>query len=188
MAFAEYGGLLGGFRGERYASAALSLHGAAGSTDHAGWERALTSATLTAGSGETAIRGSVAYGAVSREAPAWERFTVGGVRSPLVDAALLSQRVALPAAPVGVRSGRELYAYRVALSRGGLVQPYLAGVSTRGGFADAFRSLGVDVGGSLGDTPVLSLPGVRAQAGVAYMLDEPFRKKTRGYLSIEYRP
>jgi hypothetical protein len=87
-----------------------------------------------------------------------------------------------------VRAGRELYSWRVALSSGGLLEPYYEAFSTRGGFASAFRVVGVDASLALGDTPIISLPAVRARAGVGYMLDEPFRKKARGYLSIEYRP
>lgn len=188
LVFAEYGGAYGVVHGRQYASVALSLQGSAGRTAGDEWRRALTGATLTLGAGDLALRGDVGYGAVGRRADTFERFAVGGVRAPLVDGALLTQRVSLPAAPLGVRTGRELYSWRVALSNGGVLEPYYEAYSTRGGFADAFRVVGVDASLSLGDTPILSLPAVRALAGVGYTLDEPFRKKTRGYLSIEYRP
>lgn len=188
LAFAEYAGTYGVVRGRRSASVAVALHGSAGETAGEAWRRALTGASVAVGAGDLALRGSVGYGAVSRDAGEYERFVAGGVRSPLVDGALLSQRVLLPAAPVGVRTGRELYSWRVSLSAGDVLEPYYEAVSTSGGFADPFRVVGVDASIALGDTPILSLPAVRALAGVGYTLDEPFRKKPRAYLSIEYRP
>ena len=189
LALGELGGDATLRRGRRFASLGVSLHGASGSTGGEAWRRAVTSASVAAGGqGMIGARGTLSYGAVSRAAPAFERFLVGGVGSPLVDDALLSQRVPLAAAPIGVRSGREIYAYRASLTGLGVVEPYYAGVSTRGGFADAFRVVGAEVAFSLGDTPIIALPAIRALAGVGYTLDQPFRKKTRAYLSIEYRP
>ncbi len=188
LAFAEYGGALGVERGNRFATASVALHGAAGRTFGDDWRRGRASATLSLGAGGGAIRGSVGYGRLSRDAPGFERFVVGGVRSPLVDPALLSQRVTLAAAPLGVRAGRDLYTYRVALGGEMGPTPYYEGFSTRGGFADAFRVVGVEMAISLGNTPVIAVPAVRTLAGVGYMLDEPYRKKTRAYVSVEWRP
>ena len=188
LAFAEYGGAATLLRGRRYASLAVALHGASGRTAGDDWRRATTTATLALGTEDLGVRGSVGYGVVTRGAGPFERFLVGGLGSPLVDDALLSQRVSLPAAPVGVRGGRELYSYRASLLGLGPLTPYYAGVSTRGGFADAFRVVGAEASLSLGDAPIIALPSVRALAGVGYTLDAPFRKKTRAYLSVEYRP
>lgn len=175
-------------RGRRFAALDLSLHGSSGRTVGEEWRRAVTSATIATGGEGAGARATVTYGVTSRAAPAYERFLVGGVGSPLVDDALLSQRVPLGAAPIGVRSGRELYAYRLSLTGLGAFAPYYAGVSTRGGFAAAFRVVGAEASLSLGDAPIIAIPAVRALAGVGYTLDEPFRKKTRAYLSIEYEP
>lgn len=188
FAFVEVGRTAGVVRGRVVASLGVAANGAVGRTAGDDWRRATAVATASVGTASTALRGTVAYGATSRGAPEFERFVAGGVRSPLVDPSLLAQRVPLPAAPVGVRAGRELYSYRVSLGGTAQLTPYFAGVSSRGGFSDAFRVVGAESSLDLGNAPIIAVPAIRALVGVGYTLDEPFRKKPRAYLTVEYKP
>jgi hypothetical protein len=185
LALAEYHARYALVRGRRYLSASLALHASTGTTRDSAWSRTLGTLSLGAGNARGAVGGALTYGRVSGGAPDLERFLVGGVSPPLFDRSLLSQRVALPAAPVGVRLGSALHAYRAELPKWGV---YYAGVGVRGGFRDAFRTVGIEQYIALPPIGIVRLPGVRAGGGLAYTLDEPFRHKTRGYLSVIYRP
>ena len=110
------------------------------------------------------------------------------MRSPLVDPSLLSQRVPLAAAPVGVAGGRELYAYRLDAELGLPLAPFYAAHGSRGGFRDPFRVLGAERTVALPAMPFIRVPSLRAQLGAAYPFDAPFAYKTRAYVSVEYRP
>jgi hypothetical protein len=188
LAFAEYGTAYLFRRGRNAATAALDLHGAAGSTDGERWQRGVARLQLGVDVLGQELTGTIEYGAVNRAAAAFEQFLVGGVASPLVDDAVLSQRVPAEALPVGVRAGGELYAYGVRADLGVLPVPYFSAVATRGGFEDAFRTVGAERALAVGAIPFVRLPSVRALVGVGYTLDEPFKYKTRGYLTLTYRP
>jgi hypothetical protein len=188
LAFAEYGGSYLFRRGRNAATAGFALHGAAGSTDGERWRRGVARLQVGVDLFGQELAGTIAYGAVSRGATAFEQFVVGGVASPLVDAAVLAQRIPALALPVGIRVGRELYAYRLSADVGVLPVPYFAAVGTRGGFRDAFRTVGAERSLAVGAIPFVRLPSVHALVGVAYTLDAPFKYKTRGYLTLGYRP
>jgi len=195
LAFAEYGGGRAFIRGTRFLSVGVDLHGALGTTGDkvaggpAGdWRRALATGRLAVGQRNRSLTGAVTYGSVSRDASPLEGFVVGGVRSPLADPAILSQRIPAPALPVGIVAGRELYAYRLTLDLVFPLDLYYAAFGTRGGFRDPFRVVGAERSVAIPTLAFLRLPSTRAQAGVAYTLDAPFKHKTRGYFSVEYRP
>lgn len=188
LAYGQLRAAYGRRRDRRFASLTISLDGATGRTGDGAWNRALTAATMGAGAAGIGAHAMVGYGAVSRDAATYERFVVGGVQPPLFDPALLSQRYSLPAAPLGVRAGRELYTYRLSLDAGGPFTPYLTGVSTEGGFAHAFRVIGIESSSAVTSTPIARLPGIRLETGAGYTLDAPFRHKTRGYVTVEFRP
>ena len=195
LAFAEYAGSYAFYRGTRHATLDVALHGAAGRTEQSapsagdpGWQRSLATAAIGGGTRTYSVRGRVTYGAVSRGASPFEEFLVGGVRSPLVDPALLSQRIALPAAPVGVVGGRELYAYRVDAEVGLPLAPFYAAYTSHGGFRDPFRVVGAERVFAVPAMPFIRVPSLHAQAGAAYTFDAPFAYKTRAYVSLEYRP
>ena len=196
LAFGEYAGSYTVHRGSRHATLDVALHGAVGRTPHASpatgadasWHRTVASAALGVGTRTRSLRARVTHGAVSRGAHAVEHFLVGGVRPPLVDASLLSQRVALAAAPVGVAGGRELYAYRLDADLGLPLAPFYAAHGSRGGFRDPFRVVGAERTVALPAMPFIRVPSLRAQLGAAYTFDAPFAYKTRAYVSVEYRP
>jgi hypothetical protein len=176
LAFAEAAGSLAKNRGTSSIS-----------TEGTGWTRGV--GTLAVGVGFAGLngRGEVTYGAVSADAPRWERFEVGGTRQPLFDDAILPQRLPLPAARFGVVRGREVLAYRLSTAFSGLT-PYLAGAAGGGGHGAWYRVAGVEAAFETPAMNLLRIPGVRILAGLGYPLDAPDRHKPRFYGTVAYRP
>jgi hypothetical protein len=187
LAFAEAAGSLAKNRGTSSISTALRLNGSIGRTEGSGWTRGV--GTLAVGVGFAGLngRGEVTYGAVSADAPRWERFEVGGARQPLFDDWVLPQRLPLPAARFGVVRGREVLAYRLGTQLSG-VTPYLAGAAGGGGHGAWYRVAGVEAAFETPPMNLLRIPGVRLVAGAGYPLDAPDRHKVRLYGTVTYRP
>ena len=167
-------------------TATVDLHGSAGRTAGVEWMRGV--AALGAGwrKDEGGISGSLRYGETRAGAPAFEHFVLGGPRAPLVDEALLSQRVEMPALPFGIAGGRRAVVYHGTLALGGL-DPYYWGASFDD-FERWHRVVGTETDAALPAFPFLRTPAVRLRAGVGYSLDEPFRKKWQFYSTVVYRP
>jgi hypothetical protein len=165
----------------------VAVHGAVGSTEGTDWRRALGTAGLEVRRSGHGLAGTFTAGRVNRGALPFEQFAAGGVEPPLFDASLLSQRFATPDFPVGIASGRTLGSYRLSVT-GGVFRPYFLGVSAGDAIGRWHRAIGVDVDLPVASIPFVALPTVHLTGGVGYSLDEPFRHKTRGYLSVVYRP
>ena len=89
-------------------------HASAGSSPGGeNWTRAVSGVSLSAGRDRVALRAESIVGWTSDDAPVWETFAAGGVLSPLVDPALLSQRLPLPAVPSGYVAGERIWTVRV---------------------------------------------------------------------------
>jgi hypothetical protein len=130
------------------------------------------------------------YGRVSSDAPPFELFSIGGLASTLTPAAILTQRIFMPALPATVSTGDQLLTYRAATSIAGLT-PFLWGGSTRTGVGrfDAWhRVYGVDFEVNQSALSVLDTPAARLLVGVAYSSDAPFAHQTRAYGLISFRP
>lgn len=134
-----------------------------------------------------AMRGSFARGTASATAPAYERFAVGGPEPALVDAGILTQRVAMPALPTATLVGRSVEIARVGLGRQ-LVEPYGWAVRTPDVSRDWLRIVGAEASFASGPIPFARAPGFRGVAGVAYLLDGPRRKHAQIYASMVVRP
>jgi hypothetical protein len=108
---------------------------------------------------------------------------------PLVEDAVLVQRVAMPALPTGVATGDRVLAFRLALPSGPLV-PYYWGASTAVN-ADAFRRwhrvVGAELRAGSEALPLVALPDVQLVLGYGRSLDEPYRRGDRVYVSLTYR-
>jgi hypothetical protein len=103
---------------------------------------------------------------------------------------LMSQRYSMPMFPTGVATGDALLAWRVALPTSGWTMFY-EGASTSTD-ANVFRkwnrALGLDMRYMLPPVPVAFSPRVQSRGGIAYTLDEPFRKKVRVFLEMRFDP
>ncbi|MDB4948318.1 MAG: hypothetical protein JWM27_967 [Gemmatimonadetes bacterium] len=187
LAFAEYAAAAAHTRGGGSTSTSLALHGSTGSTDGQGWTRGLATLTMAAAGGGLSFRGQATYGQVSADAPAWERFAVGGVESSLNEGWEVSQRIAMPGLPLGSLGGSKVLVLRGS-TRLGPLTPYCWTASADGGFDRWHRVIGAEAGTDVPATGLLSLPAVRIRAGVAYSLDDPWRHRTRAYASVAYRP
>ena len=158
-----------------------------GTTRGADWTRLIASAGLRVGQRGTGLQGDVTYGRTNRDAPLWDQFAVCGLLPTFFDPAVVSQRIPMPALPVGVVSGRELLTTQATLTLGGF-SPYFWAASTDGVKGDWYRAIGVENSFNLESFPLVRLPGIRLTGGVLYPLDEPFRHEVRAYFNVGYRP
>ena len=173
-------------RGRRVASLALGAHLAGGRTLDSSFVRAIGTATLALRAGDRSLRADYLRGATGRDVPAFERLSVGGAESALVDASLLSQRVPMPALPTGTIAGREIETVRVAVPSG-LLTPY-AFAARAPGLGDWHRLVGAEAALATLGVPFARVPGARVSGGAAYSLDAPLRRTWRGYVSVVLRP
>ncbi|HEX2716484.1 MAG TPA: hypothetical protein VHM67_02325 [Gemmatimonadaceae bacterium] len=178
-------------RGERrLLSERLQLHvasgrGGGGSTGD--WMRGVAGLDIVAGTPQQNLELSVQYGAVTRETAFGEQFVVGGAPPSFTTGRTLEQWVAMPVLPFGAMRGDRVYSYRAAIGGGGF-EPYFWWGSAGRSFDDWMRVAGIDATVAVPPLPILRMPAARAQAGVGYSLDDPWKKKVRAYLSVAYRP
>jgi hypothetical protein len=136
------------------------------------------------------LAASATYARTNADAPPFEQITFGGVASPLLDRSLLSQRLAMPVLPTGIQVGPSAFSYRVTI-RSQPLDAYFWSGSTAGAserFARWNRVYGLDGVQSIAAIPLAGTPSARAEYGVGYSLDAPFRKKVRAYLGLVLNP
>lgn len=133
---------------------------------------------------------SATYARSNGDAPVFEQPTFGGNPSALLDRSLLTQRLAMPVLPTGIQTGPQAFAYRVTVRAQPLDGYFWSGSTTSidARFARWNRVIGVDGVQSIGAIPLAGTPSARAQYGIGYSLDDPFRKKVRGYLGLVLNP
>ncbi|HUF27090.1 MAG TPA: hypothetical protein VMM18_08945 [Gemmatimonadaceae bacterium] len=186
LAFAELDATLRA--GGRYVlDARAGVHGSTGRTLDQGWLRSIASVALVVTRDGDGVALSAAGGRVSRDAPDFERFVLGGVPSPLVDAPLLAQRIPIPALTFAARTGDRFAIARAALAGAGL-QPYYLLANAGDLSARWNRVAGIEHDLILDRIPLLRLPAIHALAGVGYSFDEPARRTWRGYVTASFRP
>jgi len=96
----------------------------------------------------------------------------------------------MPALPTGVSIGSSAFTYRAAATIAP-VNLYLWGGSTAPAgerFRQWHRVVGADWSMSVPAIPSAGTPAARAVIGVGRSLDDPFRNKTRAYLSLVLNP
>jgi hypothetical protein len=93
----------------------------------------------------------------------------------------------MPALPFAARTGRRALAVRGTLRMGGL-RPYYYTGSAGDGFQRWSRVVGLEAGEDIAPIPLLRVPDARILVGAAYSLDDPYRHRTRLYVSVAYRP
>jgi hypothetical protein len=125
----------------------------------------------------------------SRGTPVLEQFAAGGFAPPLADAATLSQRIALPALPVGIVRGLELFDLRIA--RPAPLLPLNLYAHSTGTTWRADRHsvvLGAEREFAMEYLGLVGLPRMQFTAGVARIMRGPLRDKGSAYLSFGWRP
>ncbi|MBB4636840.1 hypothetical protein FHS01_002861 [Longimicrobium terrae] len=187
LAFGRYAASNSGRRGPLFTSGGLALSGSGGQTADERWARGVAGVSLGLGWGALGLRGDASYGRVSGGTPRWERFTVGGAGPLLVDDAVLSQRIAMPALRWGALEGDEVLTWRVSTAFGG-VRPYYWAGSTDPDWARWQRMVGVEMSTDFAGLLSAALPSFRATGGVAYGLNGPYRNGWSLYTSLTYTP
>jgi hypothetical protein len=170
-----------GLSGTLSAGQALSSHFARGIA---------TASLATAGPTLLPLSASVTYGRTNADAAPFEQFALGGGVTPLLDHALLSQRVTMPVLPVGVGVGSAVFTYRAAMSVAPFSWYYWGGSTARAGssFSVWHRVIGAELSQSTAHIPMAGTPAARGIIGVGESLDAPFRKRLRMYAGLVLNP
>jgi hypothetical protein len=187
LAFAAYTGTANLSRGDVLLFGSAGGTGSLGTTDGASWQRLLVHGSLAAGAGGWLLRYRAMYGLVNNDAPLFEHMVAGGTPSPLTDSALLTQRVAVPALPLGIAGGNQLLDQRVEGDLGPVALYYerLSAFTTSDGNHDVY---GAEIQHTFRRVPFVDLPSVWLMAGMGYSISAPFKYKVRGYAGIRYTP
>ena len=164
-----------------------SIHGSAGRTGEASWQRALGSLSIAVSPGEMLLLASLTGGVTGGDDAGYERFIVGGIENPFVDNAVLSQRVSHPALPLGMTSGSDVVVWRVATRYAG-GELFLWNASARGWRNEQHRLVGYERSIAALRLPIVNVPGVQVHGGIAYSIDAPFRREARLYGGIGIVP
>lgn len=179
----------------RFAAASLALQGTRGRSGDAlrsslPFTRAIASGSVAIGStsrsSSSAIRVDGSYGIVD-DAAAFERFTVGGSAPSFIDTTTVDQWIPMPVLPFGALRGRRYASYRLSLT-GDALSPYLWAGAAGDSLVRWMRVVGIDGSITAPPLPFFRLPASAVTAGIGYSIDGPWRKKTRAYISLRYRP
>ncbi len=164
------------------------LHGSIGRTGSLDWRRWVAGGELALAGDDArlALAGTLGHTDAPLASP--EAFQLGGSPPLLFDPALLSQRLTMPALPVGFLRGRDVRIVRAELS-GALpfTAFYWAGDAGDDGLGWYYVA-GGDVAGRTPAMPFLRLPSAEIRAGVARTLSSPERGEWRGWLVLGFRP
>lgn len=192
MEFAEVRGGLEWNRRSLVVRPQLSAHVAQGRTGRDTWSRGWATVGFTLGGTPLPLRAEVTLGVTAPAAAgeggrAFEQFAVGGGGTPFIDPAFLSQRITLPAVPVGYVSGRRLGLGKVSTAVLGL-HPYAVWVAAGDELSRFQRVVGVEQEWRFPTIGFARLPATLVRFGVGYSMDAPYREKLRPYVGVMYRP
>jgi Tol biopolymer transport system component len=188
--FADVSGAWTQRNGTRSTSESMFGSVTAGRSDDAPFARGRASMGFSAnGIFVMPIAVSATYAQVNGGASPFEHVSLGGSPSPLLDRALLTQRVTMPALPANLIAGTSAFAYNVTLIHNPLSLYYWSGsAASGGGFSAWHQVIGLEGSQSSPAIHSLAVPNVRAVYGVGESLNEPFRRKLRGYVAIYVTP
>jgi hypothetical protein len=158
-----------------------------GGTGGLGWARAIGSLSTDVATPYGGAQLDVMHGGSDGGGGTFERFAIGGWPTPLVDAPVLSQRIAMPALPSAFMIGTHFTTLRASTSFG-VVRPFYWIGTTRQNLTGWARVAGVDVDYLTAAFPAFAIPAVSIRAGAAYSWDEPFSHRVGIYAGVTYRP
>lgn len=125
----------------------------------------------------------------SNGTPRFEQFSAGGFGAPITDDATLAQRVGIPAFPVGIARGRELYELRITHPA-----PFLPGtiyahsVGTTWKVSQHSAVIGIEQAFDLDYLGLVGLPRLHALVGAGRIVRGPLADKGSAYLALGWRP
>ncbi|HXT18314.1 MAG TPA: hypothetical protein VN706_21970 [Gemmatimonadaceae bacterium] len=136
------------------------------------------------------IAAAATYGFTSDDAPAFERMALGGSVSPILDPALLTQRVPMPVLPTGVATGTSAFAYKISLIENPLALYWWQGSATEPDrrFATWHRVAGAEWTVNVPQMQAVGTPAARAVVGGGESLDVPLRHRFSLYASLVLTP
>jgi hypothetical protein len=192
MAFGTLSGAVNFSSGSRTLAGRGSVHAAAGETAEQRWARVLLSARMVAGPRAYPLIAATTFGKTTAPTPgelgrAFEQFVVGGSELPYVDPVYVSQFIPLPGVPLGFARGRHLGAVRLSVG-GSAFEPFISWTAAGDRLEHWQRVLGIERAMTIGSYGFARLPEVRLRGGASYSVDEPFRRKLRGWVSVIFRP
>ena len=198
VAFVEWTGALEQSSGRRAAVERLALHVDGGRTGAGRVARLVAHGAVGAtGFGPVPAALAVTYGRMSGSALGIERFSAGGLPSPLVDSSLTAARFAMPSLPNGsvvpdsAGQGSALLAYRATIPMG-ILAPFYEAVSVSGNangrFVHWHRAFGAELRLRFGAFTQAYVPALDLRFGVARSLDAPYARRTIIYAAIRYTP
>jgi hypothetical protein len=187
LAFGEARGAMRLRRGGYRADLSLGVHASRGATDGLGWARAIGSLTADVATPFGGGRVDATVGGSDGGGGVFERFAIGGSAPPLTDAPVLSQRIAMPALPVGFAIGTHVKTLRASTALGP-VRPFYWIGTTRENMTGWARVAGIDADYAVASFPAFAIPAIAIRAGAAYSWDGPFRHRVGVYAGVTYRP
>jgi hypothetical protein len=159
------------------------------SADTRFWRSVSTLGLSTSGFTPMPLTASAVYARTNADAPAFERLSLGGTSSPLLDRELLTQRLSMPALPAGIATGTSAFVYRVSLILNPLSPYWSAGGVSSGGARIAWHGVvGLEGSQAIGEIPIAGFPAARAIYGIGESLNAPFRRRVRVYASLQLNP
>jgi hypothetical protein len=165
-----------------------TLHASTGRTGELTWTRWLAAGRVEAATRRAGIALSGTLGGTDAPTGSTEAFAVGGGDPLLLEPALVSQRVAMPALRSGWLRGDAVRTARIDITGLFPVQPFVWTGSVDGDEVGWYYVAGAEMEGDAEGLPALRLPSVRFRVGVGRTLSEPAEGRWRGWAIIGYRP
>ncbi|HEY3566547.1 MAG TPA: hypothetical protein VGP73_01340 [Thermoanaerobaculia bacterium] len=175
---------------------ALSAHYEAGSTDGAGsWARWGGGARLGVSHGSDRLVLTWRRDSSRDVEFAFDGYQLGGAEVSLLPDSALSNRIFVPALPVGTRVGTDHEGQRADLTLGFLPAPVFYERHRVWGFGeprgDWLSLAGLEYRFRLGPMPIVRVPAFDVRVGVARILEDPLREfegSTRWWVVTSWRP
>jgi hypothetical protein len=165
----------------------LSLSGSVGTTAGEEWRRGIAGLGLAAGRRSTGLSARATYGRLDGTVDPFERFAAGGDHPLVLNRVALPQRFALPALPLGTLQSDEILVLHGQFLTTGLA-PFFWAASVDDGFRSWYRVVGAESTVRVGPASLAGIPAVRIRSGIGVPLDEPFRRRVQGYVSVGFEP
>lgn len=177
------------YRGSRGVAEEVRVHAGYGRTRAAHHRVVGTLDVRTFGRDMPPFQASLTAGRLVGSPHPFELFTIGGAASPVMDSSLLVQRHAMGVFPTAVSAGKSLLAWRVAIP-GAWTLYYEAASTAPTLYAHGrwFRAAGFDARALMPLMPVAFVPRIEIRGGAAWVFDEPFRNRVRGFLEMKVEP